>query len=390
MKGEFVAGIQPSLLIWARTSVGLSVADVSKILKRQSKEIEDWEAGIGAPTYAQLEKLAYQIYKRPLAVFFLPSPPEEISLQTEFRTLPDADMQSISRDTYLHIRKAHAYQLALQDLFGGNNPNESCILKTLSLSPQKSIEGQAQNIRDFLGISLERQTQWRNDESALKEWRLAIENAGIYVFKAPFKQNDISGFCLLDPNLPIIYLNNSTTKTRQIFSLLHELAHLLLSINGISKIEAGYIENLPKKEANIERFCNTMAAEILIPASDFSTESIKFPKDIEKASEDQFSALANRYGVSREAILRRFLDQGMVSNEFYQRKTHIWTQQMKQGSGGNWYLNQGAYISNRFAKEVLSRHYQNQLSVEQAADYLGIKAKNFAGFEERIIGGATA
>jgi transcriptional regulator with XRE-family HTH domain len=52
--------------------VGLSVAEVAQMLKRPPEEIEAWESGEDAPTYPQLEKLAYQIYKRPLAVFFLP------------------------------------------------------------------------------------------------------------------------------------------------------------------------------------------------------------------------------------------------------------------------------------------------------------------------------
>ena len=77
MKREPVAGIQPEIFRWARTTCGLSVADVAQMLKRPSEEIEAWESGEEAPTYPQLEKLAYQIYKRPLAVFFLPPPSEE-------------------------------------------------------------------------------------------------------------------------------------------------------------------------------------------------------------------------------------------------------------------------------------------------------------------------
>jgi len=82
----------------------------------------------------------------------------------------------------------------------------------------------------------------------LKYWRQAVEEAGVFVFKNSFKQKDISGFCLRDEDLPIIYLNNSTSKTRQIFSLLHELAHLLLNMNGLSKFDSDYIDRLPSKE----------------------------------------------------------------------------------------------------------------------------------------------
>lgn len=390
MKHDPVIGVQPDIFRWARKSVGLSISDVADMLKRHPEEIEAWEEGRDAPTYPQLEKLAYQIYKRPLAVFFLPSPPEEVLPQREFRTLPDADMRTLTRDTYLHIRRAHAYQIALQELFGGHNPAERRIWKDISLSPAKDTAVQAASIREYLQISLEQQTSWKSDERALKEWRRAIEDCSIFVFKAAFKQKDISGFCLMDEHLPVVYLNNSTTKTRQIFSLLHELAHLLFSMSGLSKFDASYIDQLPKREMEIERFCNAIAAEVLIPGEDFASQAKQFPANAEKATEAQFSDLASRYGVSREAILRRFLDLGRVGKAFYENKAAFWAAQKQQGGGGNWYLNQGAYISDRFAKEVVSRHYRHQISLEQAADLLGIKPKNYVGFEERTLKGAEA
>lgn len=390
MKREPVLGVQPEIFRWARKTVGLSVADVAQMLKRPPEEIEAWESGEGAPTYSQLEKLAYQIYKRPLAVFFLPSPPEEIMPQREFRTLPVADLQTLSRDTYLHIRRAHAYQIALKELFDSRNPVNRCIWHTLALSPSKSITEQANSIRGFLGIGLNDQIAWKTDELALKKWRQSIEDSGVFVFKAAFKQEDISGFCLMDEHLPVVYLNNSTTKTRQIFSLLHELAHLLLGMNGLSKFDTRYIEQLPQAEKQLEQFCNAIAAEVLISSADFSQQAKQLPANIEKASEEQFSSLANRYGVSREAVLRRFLDQGRVSKAFYEGKAKFWSAQKKPSGGGSWYLNQGAYLSDRFAKEVVSRHYRHQITLEQAADFLGIKPKNFAGLEERILQGAGA
>ncbi len=74
MRYESVVGIQPSVLRWARESLGLHISDVAGKLKRSLDEIVSWEEGRAAPTYPQLEKLAYQVYKRPLAVFFLTQP----------------------------------------------------------------------------------------------------------------------------------------------------------------------------------------------------------------------------------------------------------------------------------------------------------------------------
>lgn len=390
MKQTPVSGIQPEILRWARQSVGLSIDVVAGMLRREPAEIERWESGEDAPTYPQLEKLAYQVYKRPLAVFFLPAPPEETSPKREFRSLPDADLETLDRDTHFHLRKAQAYQLALMELFDGHNPTERNIRRDLSLAPAGSYAAQAAQVRDYLGVTLDRQIAWKTDEESLKAWRSAIEQCGIFVFKAAFKQKDISGFCLLSDQIPLIYLNNSTSKTRQIFSLLHELAHLLLGMNGISKFDPAYIERLPKPEITIERFCNAIAAEILIPAQDFDWQTAQIPANVEKISEEQFTSLAQRYGVSREAVLRRFLDQRRVSQAFYETRARLWASQKKSASGGNWYLNQGAYISERFAREVISRHYRHQISIEQAADMLGIKPKCFPGFEERFLQGAGA
>ena len=391
MRAEPVVGVQPSVIRWARESIGMSIEDVAHKLKKTPEEVTAWESVDGtSPTYSQLENLAYKVFKRPMAVFFLPAPPDEIPPVREFRTLPDADLQTLHADTYLQVRKAHAYQLTLKEIFDSSNPSGKQIWKEAPLDMQLSVEAQALNVRKALGISLEDQLALRSDELALKRWREAVEANGIFVFKAPFKQKDISGFCLLDTDLPLIYLNNSTTKTRQIFSLLHELAHLLLNVSGISKFEASYVSRLPMVERRIEQFCNKIAAEILIPSADFIQQIAGFPGNAESVQDHLYANLASRYGVSREAVLRRLLDMGRVSNAFYEQKAKFWAGQKKAGTGGDWYASQNTYLSERFAREVIGRHYRNQISVEQASEFLGIKAKNFSGLEQRILQGAAA
>ena len=390
MKIEPVAGLQPTVLRWARESIGMSVEDVALKLKRSPEEIRAWESGVSSPTYTQLENLAYKILKRPLAIFFLPAPPDEVSPAREFRTLPDADLQSLHTDTYLQIRRAHAYQLSLKELFDGHNPGAYRIWQEIALSIEQPVIQQAAALRNALGISLEQQTSWKSTEVALKKWREAIEGRGIFVFKAPFKQKEISGFCLLDAEFPLIYLNNTTTKTRQIFSLLHEVAHLLFQVNGISKFDESYVYQLPPRERRIEQFCNAIAAEVLIPAEDFAAQISGFPAHAEPVPDHLIAGVASRYGVSREAILRRLLDLGRVGKAFYKRKVKLWASQQQAQEGGNYYASQSAYLSDRFAREVMRRYYRNQLSVEQAADLLGIKAKNFAGLEPYILQGANA
>jgi Zn-dependent peptidase ImmA (M78 family) len=377
---EQITGIQVAVLQWARESQGFSIEEVAKRLKRDPAEIAAWEAGERSPTYVQLETLAYKIYKRPLALFFLPQPPPERAPETEFRTLPDFDLEDLSSDTRYQIRLAHSLQLSLKELNEGRNPAERVIFREIDLSHQKDVRQQADQIRRYLGISLQTQTEWRSSETALKAWRNAIEGAGVFVFKHAFKEKGISGFCLLDDEFPVIYLNNSTSKTRQVFSLFHELAHLLFHINGISKFDTSYIRQLPLPERLIEQFCNALAAELLVPSADFDAQL----RVIDRIDERAVERLATRYSVSREVVYRRLFDKGLITQTQYEEKAAEWAAQAEQrkNSGGDYYATQAAYLGERYLKLVFGRHYQGQLSLEQVADYLGVKTKSVAGLEE--------
>jgi Zn-dependent peptidase ImmA (M78 family)/transcriptional regulator with XRE-family HTH domain len=383
---ERVTGIQTSVLEWARKTQGLSIDEVARKLNRQPAEIAAWENGASAPTYPQLETLAYKIYKRPLAVFFLPQPPAEHEPEKEFRTLPDFDLEELTPDTRYQIRFAHFLQLSLKELNDNQNRAAHIIFRDVSLSTERGLTTQAAAIRDYLNVSLETQIRWRSSDVALKSWRNAVEEAGVFVFKQTFKEKQISGFCLLDAEFPIIYLNNSTSKTRQIFSLFHELGHLLFHINGISKFDTRYIANLRQPERRIEQFCNGFAAELLMPANDFNAQL----QNYRRVGEEMIEGLADRYSVSREVVLRRLLDRGRVSQQVYEEKAAEWAAQAEQrgGEGGNYYATQAAYLGEHYLKLVLGKHYQGRLTLEQAAEYLGVKPKNVIGLEAFALQGA--
>jgi Zn-dependent peptidase ImmA (M78 family) len=389
-RAEPISGVQPELLKWARDSANMTTGDVAEKLNKRAEEIEAWENGQGGPTYAQLERLAYDIYKRPLAIFFLPSPPDEPKPRTEFRSLPDADLSSLQRHTVLLIRKGHAFQTALDELYQGRNPTERPLWREISLSTQRSISTQAQRVRELLGVSLDQVREATSDDDALKLWRRAIEARGVFVFKDSFKQGEISGFCLRHDEFPIILINNSTTKTRQTFSLLHELVHLLFNRSGISRFDNAGIDELPPQDRAIERFCNSVAAEILVPARDFAVAVRELNFDPSQASDEEFATLARRYHVSRSVVLRRFLDQGQVTEAFYLAKDREWANQRgRGGSGGDYYNTQGAYLSERFLRDVVSSYSRRVISKSEAAEMIGVKPKNFGAFQDLVLRGAA-
>ena len=233
----------------------------------------------------------------------------------------------------------------MKELYQGRNPIENPIFREVRLTTEQPVATQAERVREALGVSLDQVRAEPDDDGALKLWRRAIETRGIFVFKDSFKQEEISGFCLRSDEFPIILINNSTTKTRQVFSLVHELAHLLFNRNGISRFDNARIDELPPQERTIEQFCNAVAAEVLVPSEDFAAAVRQWGPNPMEANDDEFAALAHRYHVSRTVILRRFLDLGRVSQAFYRKKEDEWNNQLeKGGGGGNYYNTQGAYL----------------------------------------------
>ena len=137
----------------------------------------------------------------------------------------------------------------------------------------------------------------------MKKWRDGLHRVGIFVFKDAFRDESYSGFSLYDDVFPIIYVNNSSAKTRQIFTLFHELAHLLFHTSGIDPLEDVY-STLPERQRRIEILCNRFAAQFLVPETAFRRRLPGPP------TERTAELLASRFKVSRETIFRKFLDRG--------------------------------------------------------------------------------
>ena len=231
-------GINPAMLRWARERAGYTtVEQVATRMKRPRAEIEAWESGTEFPTWRQLERLARDYYNRPTALFFFPVPPEEQNLATEFRRLPESALQGLDPDTWLAVRQARARQLDLEELAPFDDSSERQILRDLADSAGTgNADSLALRARRYLNVSVDEQLSWKSIDSALENWRNALQAVGVWVFKRRFKQRDVAGFCLYDPNRPLMYLNNGQPKVRQIFTLFHELCHLLFEFNHLETI----------------------------------------------------------------------------------------------------------------------------------------------------------
>ncbi len=384
---QTVSGINPRILVWAREQAGFTVDEVATRMNKDSAAIKDWETGESAPTYSQLERLAYVLYKRPLALFFFPEPPSEPNPKKSFRTLPESEAEKLAPNTRLKLREARAFQLSLAELNNGVNPAERKIFRDIQVDTKSVDEAPyiAALVRSYLGIEVEARTEWRSIDEWFKKCRAVIEDAGVYVFKDSFKQKDVSGFCLYDDEFPLIYINNSTAFARQVFTLFHELAHILLHINGITQLDDAYVKRLSGNDKEIEVFCNRFAAEVLVPADHFRERVGDFVPD-----EGFVDKLAKEYKVSREVVLRRFLDLGRVTQRQYQEAVERWNEEFesrstRSGGGGDYYATQIAYLGENYLDLAFSRYHQGAIDEQRLADFLRVNAQNVSNLEQKYM-----
>jgi Zn-dependent peptidase ImmA (M78 family)/transcriptional regulator with XRE-family HTH domain len=373
--------VTPAVLTWARERAGLSIEE----MRASFAKAEKWELGAEAPTYPQLEALSDKL-KVPVAVFFFPRPPNVPPISETFRTLPDAQFANIPRKVRMLLRKAKAFQLSLVELNEGRNWAERLITRDLQLLMHLPMSVIARRVRDYLGVTLDEQSAWRNQEDALNQWRDRLFGVGVYVFKDQFRTPDYSGFCLYDTEFPLIYVNNSTSKSRQTFTLFHELAHLLFHTSGIDTETDAFLQLLPEESRRIEVFCNKFAGEFLVPATAFT--AAMQGRDVSEATVEE---LAGRFKVSREVVYRRFLERSWITAYEYEEAVERWARQTGGAgeSSGNFYNSQIAYLGRPYIRKALQQYYRNRIDENQLADYLNIAPKNVSKFEEQFTRGGA-
>lgn len=380
-------GINPELLTWAREQMGFSVSDIAEHFKKEPESIKDWENGSSYPSFPQLEKLANK-YKRPTALFFFPEIPQEESIKQSFRILPEQEISYIQPHLRYLVRKAKVMQMNLSDLNNGQNPAKNFLLSAIKVA-NKSIDEVAYELRDFLKIDLATQQQYKKPDNAFKSWRLALEEYGVFVFKDSFKDDGFSGFCLYDDVFPVIYINNSLPHSRQIFTLFHELAHLLFGTSGIEMPSSNqdYLTQLSDNDKKIEVFCNAFSGKFLVPDDVFKQYLNG------EVTDSNLSKIADKFVVSREVILRKFLNNNKITNIFYQQKVQQWKneyqaqQKIEKPSGGSSNYTKRAYLGENYMELAFSQYYKNNISTEQLASYLDVKVSRIPKMESLIFEG---
>jgi Zn-dependent peptidase ImmA (M78 family)/transcriptional regulator with XRE-family HTH domain len=304
------AYITPNVLKWARESARMSEETAAAKILVTIEKLKEWEVGTSQPTIRQAQNLA-KIYKRPFALFFLPDIPRDFQPLQDFRK---KDSKPLGTGSIFIIREIQQKQAWMRDL---NDENEHEGLPFVGrYSLKDSPEVVAKDILKTLNI----QSGNYKTDNPIKEWINSAESNGIFVSRTSFihsrlklDSEEIQGFAIADKFAPFVFINSDDWNAPQLFTLVHELAHLWIAETGISNDVDLEITNKDKLNP-IELFCNEVAANALIPR-----EIIRnFDSSIYDDSKEIFKA-AKSLGVSSFAFLVRSLNLNYISVSAYQR-----------------------------------------------------------------------
>ncbi len=368
----------PSVLIWARESAGYSVEDAAKRIQIKPAKLLATEAGESRITVRQLRALS-EFYKRPLAFFYLPSPPEKEQELHDFRRHHETQVKPLSPNLKLEIRKARFRREKAIEIYDELDAVPERF--TLRASTTEDVKAIAERIRNFLGVTIEQQTAFKNEYSALNTWRDVVESRGVLVFQASLKKSEIRGFSIWENPLPIILLNTKETVYSRIFTLLHEIAHLTLRAAGLCDLS---------DTDKIEVLCNSIAGEALVPEESLLSEEAVTGNNSQTAwPERSLAALSSRFSVSREVVLRRLLTLKRTTPAFYQSKRAEWKKEFeaRQPKSEKVIIPQPVKIVSHHGKAytrlVLNGYYSEAINAIDVSEYLGgVKLKYLPKIEE--------
>jgi Zn-dependent peptidase ImmA (M78 family)/DNA-binding XRE family transcriptional regulator len=380
--------VERELLIWARESAHLTIPEAAKKVGVKEERLRGWEAGEIRPTIKQLRKLG-KVYRRPIAIFYLPEPPKDFAPLSDFRRFADTKAGILSPDLQFEVRRAQERREIALELYQDLGYEVPKPPPQVSLSDEP--ETLAQNIRENLKITRDRQLKFSDGREAFNWWRLAIEQSGVLVFQATdVGLSEMRGFSIGELPLPVIVVNNKDSQRGRIFTMLHEFVHIMLRNYGLCDL---YEESSFPAKQKIEVFCNRVAGAALVPEEYLLLEELVLDKEPgTEWSDEEISELANKYGVSREVIARRLLICGRITAEFYRRKREQYEREYAESwrRGREWFpLPHRVAIINAgspFIRLVFDSYYNRKITASDLSDFLNIKWKHVGKIEREFLG----
>lgn len=386
------AFITPNILKWARESARMTEEIASAKVSVTVEKLKEWEEGTSQPTIRQAQTLA-KAYKRPFALFFLPEIPRDFQPLQDFRK---SNSKELTTSSVFIIREIQQKQAWISDIYEENREDK------LPFVGRFSIKDDPQKVANDILATLNINPAFYKTENPIKEWIDAAEANGIFVSRTSFihsrlklDSKELQGFTIADPYAPFVFVNSEDWNAPQLFTLVHELAHVWIAETGISNEIEPQLRNKHKLHP-VELFCNEVAANALMPKEivlSFDLVSFKSSKGIFKT--------AKQLGVSSFALLVRALNLNLVSITTYQylkkeadkdfaaylkREEDKKVRQKEKGKTGgpDYFLLQLNRNSRLFTQTVLDSFRGGFIEPTLASSLLNVQANKFHKLESQL------
>lgn len=364
--------VNANILTWAIVRAGY---ELQTFIEKFPK-VQLWLEGEKKPTVKQLEDFSKKVYL-PFGYLFLSEPPKEKLPIPFFRSIGN-QTEKVSINVYDTILLMQQRQDWLRDYLKENDFEPlSYVGKFRNNTNVKAIVA---DIRNTLNLPENWASQFRTWQEAQDHLILHIEDKGIItVFNGVVENNghrkipvdECRGFVLVDELAPFMFINNADWKSAQMFTIVHELAHIW---TGHS---AGFdFRKLQPAENPIEILCDKVAAEFLVPENSFNDFWNNNPS-IKNASRN--------FKVSEIVIARRALDTGKLSRRqffaFYEEYSNReFIKKEQQSSGGDFYATTKKRLSLTFASYINNAVKSGDLLYRDAYKLTSLKGDTFQNF----------
>lgn len=369
MARSIPALVTPSVLAYARVSAGFDLSSAAARLRLPVEQLEAWERGDSGLTMARLKRLC-TLYRRPLAYFYLPAPPPEPEQVADFRTV-GAEDEETHAELRLQIRRVRELRDVALRLEAEAGATSSMDLPASSLDDRPSDV--AKRLRGWLGVELRDQLEWKDAAQSFREWRYRFEARGVLVFQFTSVPVAVArGFSVHGDRLPVVAVNSQDVPVARAFTALHELAHLSLRRAGICDF------TVSGAGRTVERFCNMVAAEALVPA-----EALR--ERLSEAADFDVAELAKEFKVSREAMALRLIATRRLPWSAYEgfRSRHIkevaderarQKEERKGREGGPEFTRLVVTnLGHRFLRLVLNAYHEGVVTAPEFKDYTSVR-----------------
>lgn len=360
--------VAPNLLRWACERAGYS----ETTLASRFPKLDAWLRGDDRPTFKQLESFAKATHA-PLGFFFLREPPLEKVPIPDFRTIGNELIEGPAPDLLDTIYLCQQRQEWYRDYARATGEPALAFVGSARVTDDPTTT--AARIRTVLGFNIEERRQISTWTDALRRFIDQADALGVLVMvngvvgsnnRRKLDPAEFRGFALSDSIAPLLFINGADSKAAQMFTLAHELAHLWLGESALSDVG---LVTTPSNE--IERWCNAVAAELLVPL-----DTLRPALRPGEALRETVDRLAREFKVSTLVILRRLHDARRLTRE------QLWVEyeaelarlrEVSRPTGGNLYLTTSARVGKRFARAVVNATWEGRSSFTEACRLLGFK-----------------